>query len=178
MAAQPPTQHTEETHQNCFGYIILISSIPYKSWIFLVKRKEMAQLSNYTACLCVIKETCSVCSPGRESHSSTGTSSGTANGSKADQSPRKLFHLYCLWLQSVLPSSWSIKCSLQKCKWLTASRALYTCPKHLFPHCTSLLFKAMSLEKHHENNSETFSLNIASITPLIDWHDLLNQISS
>lgn len=24
----------------------------------------MGQLSNYTACLCVIKETCSVCSPG------------------------------------------------------------------------------------------------------------------
>lgn len=169
MAAQPRTQHTEETHQNCFGYIILISIIPYKSWIFLVKRKEMGQLSNYTACLCVFKNTCSVCSPGWESHSSTGTSGGTAGGSKAEWFRRRLLRLYCFWFQSVLPSSGSIKCSLQKCKRLTASRALHTHPKHLFPHSISLLFKAMLLEKGHENNSETFSLITASDTPLTDW---------
>lgn len=131
VAAQSPTQHIEETHQKCFGYIIMISSIPYKSWIFLVKRKEMGELSNYTACLCAIKETCSGCSPGWESHSSTGTSSGTASGSKAEWSLRRLLCLYCLWFQSVLPSSRSIKCSLQKSKWLTASRALYNHPKRL-----------------------------------------------
>lgn len=168
MAAQPRTQHTEETHQNCFGYIIPISSIPYKSRISLVKRKEMVQLSNYTACLCVIKATCSVCSPAWESHSSAGTSGGTASGSKAERSHRRLLCPYCFWFQSVLPSSGSIKCSLQKCKWLTASRARYTHPKYLFPHSTSLLFKAMLLEKGHENNSETFSLITASDTPLTD----------
>lgn len=152
MAAQPHTQHTEETCQKYFGYMILISSILYKSWIFLVKRKEMGQLSDYTACLCVIKETCGGCSPGWESHSSTGTSGGTAGGSKAQRSHRRLLPLYCLWFQSVLPSSGSIKCSLQKCKWPTASRDLYTHPKHLFPHSTSLLFRALLLEKGHENN--------------------------
>lgn len=65
MAAQPPTQHTAETHQNCFGYIILISSIPYKCWLFSCEKEGNGTAFNDTTPLCVIKETCSVWSPGR-----------------------------------------------------------------------------------------------------------------
>lgn len=144
---------------------------------FLVKRKEMGQLSQDTACLCVIKETCSVWSPGQRAQLlwHERWHSWWLQGWRISQeAPLPLL----LEVPSVLPSSWSIKYSLQKCKWLTASRALHAYPKHLFPHCTGLLFKAMLLEKGHENKSETFSLITASDTPLTDWHNLLNQISS
>lgn len=93
-------------------------------------------------------------------------------------SQHKVLHPHRSSLPAVLPGGGNLECFLQK--WQTAWGNLSMLTQNaLSPRSVSLLLKATFFgEGPSEQRSEAFPLVTTSDTPLKDWLNLLNQISS